>query len=390
MIVTGSSTKTWCVLLALDPVSSVDKLGFYTVGDRKTYSKQEALEWQATTGVFPEWNFNRRSFDQYDWSREPQQDLWDLYKDRARQIRSRYDHVVIWYSGGSDSSNMLDAWIAADCKIDEIATWWNYPTSNDSNSKINSEIVNVVLPRIEQLRTAGLKFDFNLIDITSVEMNLINKQKDLDYVFTGVGGPYRMAIARFREEITKYKDMIVAGKKLCFLWGMDKPQLFYDGKQYLQFFDIILDANVNLIVKNNAHLGWYDELFYWSPDCLDLIAKQAHCVKRFLDSCDDLTFYQDKFAPFGFNPRIKKYLKGKHLRQLIYPTWNTETFTSGKNTNSLFTDRDSWLWNSNTEEKHRIKKFIIDKLSSTPVYWLNDPDDISKGIKSHASPRYYL
>ena len=103
-----------------------DKFGFYQVGDRKTYSKFEAIEWQNTTGIFPEWNFNKVIYDNLDWQTEPSVDLWTLYKARARQIRETYDYVVLWYSGGSDSHNFLLAWLDAGLKIDEIAATWNY------------------------------------------------------------------------------------------------------------------------------------------------------------------------------------------------------------------------------------------------------------------------
>ena len=42
-----------------------DKFGFYTVGDRKTYSKYEAIQWQKSTGLFPEWNFNKVIYGLY-------------------------------------------------------------------------------------------------------------------------------------------------------------------------------------------------------------------------------------------------------------------------------------------------------------------------------------
>ena len=39
-----------------------DKLGVYRVGDFKFYSKLEAIEMHAKTGIHPHWDFNEAVF----------------------------------------------------------------------------------------------------------------------------------------------------------------------------------------------------------------------------------------------------------------------------------------------------------------------------------------
>jgi len=151
-----------------------DKFGFYQVGDRKTYRKLEALDWFNQTGIAPRWNFNDEVFSQYDWTTEPDIDLWELYKERARQIRNAYDYCVIFYSGGSDSHNLLNAWIDADCKIDEIATTWNYKTTGELYNHQNAEITHVVLPDIKALQNKGYDFKFRLIELPEMSLKLFD------------------------------------------------------------------------------------------------------------------------------------------------------------------------------------------------------------------------
>ena len=67
-----------------------DKFGYYTVGEKKSYSKLEALGWGS-----PKWHFNDEIFSAIDWTIEPPFDLWELYKQRAKQIREQYDYVVL-------------------------------------------------------------------------------------------------------------------------------------------------------------------------------------------------------------------------------------------------------------------------------------------------------
>ena len=150
-----------------------DKFGYYQIGDRKTYSKIEALEWQRSSGHFPEWYFNRQVFDHMDWFIEPSVDLWTMYQARARQIRETYDYCVIFYSGGSDSHNLLSAWLDAGCKVDEIATFHYYAGSNNQQSFMNAEVTNVAIPTAQTL-AKQYEFKHRLIDISQDIVDLVH------------------------------------------------------------------------------------------------------------------------------------------------------------------------------------------------------------------------
>ena len=152
------------------------KHGFYEVNGYRTFSKMEAIEIQNRTGIFPEWNFNRYIFDNLNWAVEPSIDLYEIYKARARQIRDAYDYVVLFYSGGSDSVNILTAWMDADLKIDEIATVWNMEGAKDPNDYMNAEVDRVVLPGIKRLKDKGIEFKFRLIDITEDTISFIKNE----------------------------------------------------------------------------------------------------------------------------------------------------------------------------------------------------------------------
>ena len=43
-----------------------------------------------------------------DWTIEPSEPLEYYYKEQAQRIRDNYDYVVLCYSGGFDSSNILE------------------------------------------------------------------------------------------------------------------------------------------------------------------------------------------------------------------------------------------------------------------------------------------
>ena len=70
-----------------------DKLGFYQLGEEKFHNKVQALIQGTQRNQFPEWNFNRATFDNVNWLEEPEANLLELYRIRAQQIREKYDYV---------------------------------------------------------------------------------------------------------------------------------------------------------------------------------------------------------------------------------------------------------------------------------------------------------
>ena len=69
--------------------------------------------------------FHDDYFSQFDWTKEPQQSLKELYKQRAIQLRDKYDYLILSYSGGSDSHQALETFLNNNIFIDEIfiSTW---------------------------------------------------------------------------------------------------------------------------------------------------------------------------------------------------------------------------------------------------------------------------
>jgi len=361
-------------------------LGFYQTGQFKTFSKIEAIELESRTGTKSLWNFNDEVFTKFNWTEEPKVDLWELYKLRARQIRSKYDYVVLWYSGGSDSHNMLCSWIEADCKIDEIAVTWNYEGSKDKQSFCNAEITNVVLPHVDSLRKQGYNFKFRLIDISQLSLDVITDMSfNIEYFANRHFSVNNIARSLLRERINDYQTMIDSGKRVGFVWGIEKPHVFYDGnKHYFQFRESF-DGYISPYVQNKSNKGWYDELFYWSPDMPLIPIKGAHVIKNFVETCKDDQFYQTGRNFHGFNPELKKYLTLDAVKILLYPKWNRNIFCNGKASSVLFSDRDAWFIKSNLAESHNYEQMIYSVVKRVGSKWYTN-----RNFSYHESIKYYL
>ncbi|NCV50523.1 MAG: hypothetical protein EBW46_12660 [Rhodobacterales bacterium] len=64
-------------------------------------------------------NFEKE-FDKLDLSVEPEESLDYFYLKRCEQLRNEYDHLVLHYSGGHDSHNILETFMFNNIFLDEI------------------------------------------------------------------------------------------------------------------------------------------------------------------------------------------------------------------------------------------------------------------------------
>jgi hypothetical protein len=94
---------------------------YYVLEDLCTYSRNEAI-------IRSKNNFNKlrfyfldREFDKIDWTKEPAQDLKSLALQRCKIIREQYSWLCLWLSAGYDSQTVLNYFIEAGIKLDEIA-----------------------------------------------------------------------------------------------------------------------------------------------------------------------------------------------------------------------------------------------------------------------------
>ena len=88
----------------------------------------------------------------------------------------------------------------------------------------------------------------------------------------------------------------------------------------------------------------------------------------------------------------KYWLTNHGVHSLIYPKWDITTPSPGKSASLIFSARDTWFFD--IENQNPMKKNWMSGLehlwSKVPVYWKNNKDDISSGMKACWSKEYYL
>lgn len=376
-----------------------DQFGFYCVGKDKYYSKIEAIEAHARTGIHLHWDFNESVFSQFDWTKEPVESLSELYRRRAQQLRDKYDYLVLWYSSGADSEAVLQAFTDNDIKLDEVASFVNYEGNGDKNDYAhNGEIFHIAVDRIKKHQETYPDMKHRVIDVCQPAIDrfsTVDKIHDWKYTINLSWSPHGSVRSNLIYTVKEWKDMISSGKRVGFIWGVDKPRLYQqDGKYCVRFIDS-LDMAVTPQWQNHGGIGEFRELFFWTPDMPEIVIKQGHIVKNYLKSTTPSSQHlriEPTWLGYVVHNDITYWLTSVGLSNLIYPGFEYNALNMYKPSSIIWTDRDNWFFKmSKTNESKRIWEAAVSDLwNNLPEYWRNDPSDIRKAVKGCFSKPYFL
>lgn len=388
----------------IDLSHSKDRHGYYTVGNFKTYSKVEAIEAHARTGIHPHWHFNEEVFRSYDWRIEPTETLEELYARRAHQIRKKYDYISIFYSGGADSGNIVNTFVDNGIPIDEIVTYNFNSLDPRQDNFFHAEQYRVSYPKIKELQDRGVKFKHKVIDLSDIVHKILLEpalQNNLAYWTNSAFGITHLALGFVRESDPDYLRLMEQGKKQAFVFGIEKPRLYIvDGKYCIRFIDMI-DTGPSIRTQILDRPWEHDELFYWSPESCDLLCKQGHVLMRFLKKNREIMHINEDIRDDSKKIRIpmieQTFCKAgtsdglsyrEILNWLIYPGFNPYTFSMGKPMSVLRSLRDEY-WRKDIVFDRPFQK-LTQHLASLDKYWYQNTKDIESGLKGMISPPYFL
>jgi hypothetical protein len=381
-----------------------DKLGYYRVGEFKTYSKVEAIEAHARTGIHPHWHFNEEVFKSYNWRVEPTESLEDLYARRAKEIREKYDYVSIFYSGGADSGNIVNTFVDNGLKIDEIVTYNFHALDPRRDNFFHAEQYQVSYPKLEELKKRGVSFKHKVIDLSDIVYKILlnpSLQNNLAYWTNSAFGITHLALGFVRESDPDYLRLAEQSLTHAFIFGIEKPRIYIvDGKYCIRFVDMI-DTGPSIRTQILARDWEHDELFYWAPESCDLICKQGHVLMRFLkknreimqineDIRDDnrrirIPMIEETFCKPGTSDGLSYR---EILNWLIYPGFNPYTFSMGKPMSVLRSLRDEY-WRKDVIFDQPFQR-LTEHLASLDKYWYQNTNNIEAGLKGMISPPYFL
>ena len=374
--------------------SRQDKFGFYQAGEFKSYSRFEAAEKSVRSGHKLHWNFNDEIYSCLDWTQEPVESLGELYRQRAQQLRGKYDYLVLWFSGGADSTNILNSFIENDIKLDEVASYVNYEATGDRYNFLNAEIYHVAAPVIDIAKIKQPWLQHTVIDLAQLTMDyFLDKSAKFDWIYhvNSHINPNACARRDIKLKIPSWNKMFDDGKKVGFIYGIDKPRVQGNNGKYYFVFSDMLDNAVSAECQM-ANRSWeFNELFYWTTDLPNIAIKQGHVVKNYLKSAPDISSFCD-----GGQAPVCSITKGKKqcltfsaLHTLIYPKWKPVLYQAKPNS-LLFTPRDTWFFNlpDSDPAKYAWQAGLNHRAKLTKDFATENPDHVYQPFR-FGNP-YYL
>lgn len=341
----------------MNPDIIQDRFGYYLVGNQKVHNKIQALKLATQTGQGVTWHWADQAWQTVNWLQEPEIDIYELYRIRAKQIRERYDYVIINYSGGSDSQTMVDAFLDAGCHIDEIVTMWNrkYVKSVDLNKNstdvrnLEAEFNLATVPGLERIRNRSPLTKITYRDICDSVLDVFNQadgESWLELTYEHLNPGYMT-----RWSATSERDQLITldrGLNSVIVSGTDKPKICIkeDGNYYLYFVDILVNnarGSVNRPEYDNINY----EFFYWSPEFPEISVKQGHMIRRWFEQNPVLKY----LLTWPNTNHSNRTAYEKIIKSIIYPQYDFYTFQVDKPTSTVTCEWDDWFFQEHAQTR---------------------------------------
>jgi hypothetical protein len=374
----------------------MNNTGFYVVNGKTYTSKTLAAIDASKENCSMQWHFYNEVWEKF--SKEKSQllgriNLDYLYKQRAQQLRDKYDYLILNYSGGADSHNILMTFLNNGIALDEIYVTW----SPDVDSKVYkpntiittaenllSEWDYVLKPSLEWIAKTYPNIKITVKDPFSLDLNTLYSDTTLEKPGHYFGVFEMMRQNTIPDSIT---EQVSKGKSVGDIWGIDKPNILFDhGKAYLYFLDIVTYG----VPRNVDSVGGSTELFYYSVDMPELAFEQGHKVLQyFMEHRADV----EKLELI----KMKRYDLSRYqwynnlVKPIIYTTWDMRKFQVDKalpysyssRSRDLYYEKSNQFLNAKDRWQHHFKSFF-----NTLAPHILSPDGLS--LRTVVSPKYYL
>jgi hypothetical protein len=286
-----------------------------------------------------------------------------LYKRRAEQLREKYDYLILYFSGGSDSFNVLRTFIDNNIKLDEVCVKWATPTLN-SNRKIydpnnqNSSAENYLSEWNYAIRPVLLELRKRYPEIKLELVNWLPEvEKGIDEnLFQSVNHWHDIELPSMTAYSPNESKLILQGKTVGSIYGIDKPKTFFksDGTACMFFSD----GATGMGVPNPINI-YGTEYFYWTPD-MPLLAFEMARVSILWQLQTKERFnrvsYREEIRDFERGqliPYWAQYVEQEEgLRHVLYSTWS-HRFQSTKPLILDRKDKHKWIYEHDQLKTYR-------------------------------------
>jgi len=169
----------------------------------------------------------------------------DYNKEYLEYLKSKYNKIHLFFSGGADSLTILETAINNNIVIDNLICM----TCDDVNLECNREIKQCALPILEKY-----KGKFGSYEIVSTSFDDQANRYSSELSFFTEPMPIVVPFRSDRDNYPSYK----LREDICYLKGVDKPQIVRHGKKW---YAVLIDNQTADVKRNpNVKAFWLDQM----------------------------------------------------------------------------------------------------------------------------------
>ena len=252
------------------------------------------------------------SYKAFDFSIEPEQSFYSLLVQEAKTIREKYPKVRLWYSGGCDSSLILDVFTKNNIHLDEIHL------AKSGIKEADFEFDNFALPYLNKLELTNTKIVIHEPTIKDYYKFYENKNWVEDFAKVHPQNfQYHFRLHYINEVNSLYGDDFIN------IRGKEKPNVMYiNGKYYTYFLDGDIEdqpLQINFYIDNPI-----------------ISSKQSHMLKNAM-----------KLNNNKINAYDRNECTGRYIFSTNFPIKNLHM----NNKNGYITHNNTKIHYSNSKEK---------------------------------------
>lgn len=377
--------------------------GTWTVGHTKFTNKIQASLEATRTKQPIHYHFHHDVWKNFDRNLLGKISLKELYKQRALMLRDKYDYLILYYSGGSDSWTVLNTFLENNIKLDCVYVRWPFKAENSyTPNTVNQTAYNfmsewdfVIKKDLEWLAQKHPEIRIETADwMEGVTADTFN-----DDIFTKQN--HQMAAAQIvrQEKFSQIEiDLLDQGKRVGEIWGIDKPMMTEYAENQVGM--IFRDDIVNVARCYHGNLDG-PEFFYWSPEFPILAMEQAYQCFLFYKANPPLrsiiaSSNWKKMFSDGKLHQYKAYYTDYStyfIKKIVYPDWDFTKFQAAKPTSVTKEDKDFWLYTSPELKPivDRWRYYFTSQLDSIDDAYLTKTSTGTKlGLRSCITPVYHI
>ncbi len=369
--------------------------GHFKVGERIFYSKIDAILHASQTDLDVTFHFHDDVYEKANWSQPSYTPLNELYRQRAQQLRDKYDYLVLHYSGGSDSHNILRTFLDNKIHLDEVFVRWPVEatkrfcpvaTRNDDPTNLLSEWELTIVPQLEWLKSNYPDQKVTVKDTSDVFG--LNELSEEGMIYAA-GGLYVNPGSLIRQTVTSDVEINMLNKhqKVASIYGANKPCLLKRGPDLYTFF-------IDYAARNGGGTGGGQtknvELFYWTPDMPQILVEQCHVILNYFKNNPDL---QPLIEKKQFTEEAYWLNLDDVIKMLLYSNWDFTSFQVKKVAGWVwFNEYDAYLRQHYSSERFMDRWRGINRTlnSSIDKRFKKYVEGQSKGIEPLITKMYHV